>query len=115
MKYNKLIGKLLSSRTSSNNTQVAVALVAGVAVGAVISILFAPSKGSNMRNSIAGKARDLGSEMRDSYRTYRDKMFGNHPQENVEAPEVPHFAHSVPKKRKSDIKTLINEDKGVIS
>lgn len=110
MKYIKLAEKFLSRRSNSTNTQVAIALVAGLAAGAVISILFAPSKGSSLRNSIAGKAKNLGSGVRDSYLNYKDKVFGSHEDdEPAVAPEVPHFTHSIPKKRKSDIKTLVSE------
>jgi gas vesicle protein len=110
MKYIKLAEKFLSRRSNSTNTQVAVALVAGLAAGAVISILFAPSKGSSLRNSIADKAKNLGNGLRNSYIGYKDRIFGTYQDdESAVAPEVPHFTHSVPKKRKSDIKTLVSE------
>ncbi len=37
----------------------AVALITGIAAGAVISLLFAPKKGSESRDLIAGKLNDL--------------------------------------------------------
>jgi len=109
---NKLVERFLSHKSSSNNAQVAIALVAGLAAGAVISILFAPSKGSALRHNIADKAKDLSNGVKGSYLSYRDKILGSHPANAIVEPEVPHFTHSVPKKRKSDIKDLISEAHG---
>ena len=110
MKYNRLIQNFLSQRSNSNNGQVAVALVAGLAAGAIISILFAPSKGSTTRGNIVDKAKNLTNGVRDGYLEYKERLFG-HDDTVVEdvTPEVPHFTHSVTKKRKSDIKQLITE------
>jgi gas vesicle protein len=110
MKYNRLIQNFLSQRSSSNSGQVAVALVAGLAAGAIISILFAPSKGSTTRHNIADRAKSLSNGVKDGYLAYRDRLFGNDaPVEEEATPEVPHFTHTVTKKRKSDIKQLITE------
>jgi gas vesicle protein len=95
MKYRKLVGEFLSQRSNHSNAQVAIALVAGLTAGAVLSILFAPSKGSTTRNGIASKVRNL--------------LTGIHEEETAVVPEVPHFTHTVAKKRKSDIKTLVSE------
>lgn len=109
MKYGKLVGKLLSHRSNQHNTQVAIALIAGLAAGAVISILLAPEKGSTLRGGIAEKAKDFGTGIRDSYSSLRNRVFGEDEQHPEVAPEVPHFTHTVPKKRKSDIKDIITE------
>ena len=109
MRYKKLVEKLFS-QNSNNNAQVAIALVAGLAAGAVISILFAPEKGANTRQNIAKGSRDLGVRLRDSYTSLKDRISGYQEEENeAVAPEVPHFTHTVAKKRKSDIKDLISE------
>ncbi|MGF1923552.1 MAG: YtxH domain-containing protein [Bacteroidia bacterium] len=96
MKYGKLVEKFLSQKSGQHNTQIAVALVAGLAAGAVISILLAPSKGSTFRKGISSRVKDLFS------RDYEE-------QDEAVAPEVPHFTHIPVKKRKSDIKDLISE------
>lgn len=106
MKYEKLISKYLKR---SNGTDVAVAVVAGLAVGAVISILFAPSTGYGTRTSLANKAKDLGNGLRDSYSTLMDKIVGVKNTEEPVAEEMPHFVNKVNKKPKSNIKELINE------
>lgn len=110
MKYGKLIGKILS-RKSSNNGQVAVAIVAGLAAGAVLSILFAPESGKDARKLIRDKAKDLGSSARDTYTTLKNRISGNNFEEHKDdvAPEVPHFVRTPVKKRKSDIRDIIHE------
>ncbi len=110
MNYGKLIDKILSRRSNQNNTQIAVALVAGLAAGAVISILLAPDKGSATRKGIADGARKVGGNLRDSYTNLKSRIIGSQEQEEeAVAPEVPHFTHQVVKKRKSDIKDIISE------
>lgn len=109
MKYKKIIESFLSKGTSNNNAQVAVALVAGLAAGAVISILFAPQKGSDVRNGIAGKAKNLGDCVKDSFASLRTRLMGNEQEEAIQTPEIPHFTHTATKRPKSAIKTLISE------
>lgn len=106
MKYRKLISKYLSNANRDNSAQVAVALVAGLAAGAVISILFAPAKGSELRAGIASRANGIGNSLKESYSSLRDRLMGEEEQVQAEV-EVPHFIHHPVKKRKSDIKDLI--------
>ena len=109
MKYAKLISKL--TKRSNNNGYVAVALVAGLAAGAILSILFAPENGEDTRRKISDKAKDLGNSAKDKYTSFKNKLTGNDFEEHEEdvAPEVPHFVHNVTKKRKSDIRDIIHE------
>lgn len=109
MKYGKLIAKIFAQRSKNNNGQVAVALVAGLAAGAIISILFAPDRGENVRKGIAGKARGLNDGLKNSFSTLKNRILGVEETEETEHAEVPHFKHSVQKKRKSEIKDLIHE------
>ena len=110
MKYRKLIENILSQKSNRNTAQVAVALVAGLAAGAVISILLAPDKGANTRKSIAGKARTLGGTIRNSYATLKDNVLGSEVIEELPVTnEMPHFTHKVTKKAKSDIKSIIDD------
>ena len=110
MKYGKLIEKIISRRSNQNNAQIAVALVAGLAAGAVISILLAPDKGSATRRGLANRTRNIGGSLRDSYTSLKNRILGSEQeQDEAVAPEVPHFTHQVVKKRKSDIKDLISE------
>lgn len=109
MKYGKLISKL--TKRSDNSGYVAVALVAGLAAGAILSILFAPESGEDTRRKISGKAKDLGDAARDKYTSLKNKITGNDFEEHAVdvAPEVPHFVHKVPKRRKSDIKDIVHD------
>lgn len=85
MKYRKLIAQCLAYR-SNNNAQVAVAVIAGMAAGAVISILFAPAQGAETRRMISQKAKDLGDNIKDSYSSIKDKMVGMTALAETEAP-----------------------------
>ncbi|RYG06570.1 MAG: YtxH domain-containing protein [Chitinophagaceae bacterium] len=108
MNYGKLMNKLISRRSHQDNTKIVIALVAGVAVGAVLSILLAPKKGSVTRKDIASRARNVGGNLRDSYASLKNKVMGVREEEaEAVAPEVPHFTHTVTKRRKSDIKSII--------
>ncbi|MDN3585906.1 YtxH domain-containing protein [Pedobacter aquatilis] len=107
MKYRKLIGKYLTHK-SHNNAQIAIALVAGLAAGAVISILFAPDSGTGTRSKIAGGARNLRYGFQDKYNILKEKVFGDEAiVEDIVEHEVPHFKHKVEKKAKSDIKDIL--------
>ena len=107
MKYRKLIGKYLTQK-SDNNVQVALALVAGLAAGAVISVLFAPDSGSGTRGKIAKGARNLGYGFQDKYNLLREKVFGVEAfEEDIVEQEIPNFKHKVAKKPKSDIKDIL--------
>lgn len=109
MNYRKMITKHLIKR-SNNNAQIAIALVAGLAAGAVISVLFAPDSGAGTREKIADKAKDLKYNFQDRYEALRKKVFGV---EAVEADivehEVPHFKHTKTAKKKSDIGELLDD------
>jgi len=107
MKYRKLIGKYLDHR-SNNNAQVALALVAGLAAGAIVSVLFAPDSGAGTRGKIAGGAKNLRYGFQDKYNLLKEKVFGVEAiEEDIVEHEVPHFKQTIQKKPKSDIKELL--------
>lgn len=108
MKYTKLLSKIFDNR-SNNNGQVAVALVAGLAAGAILSILFAPDSGANVRRGIADQARGLGNGIRDGYGRLRDRVVGQQELDEPIATEMPHYTHKVTKRPKSDIKDIVHE------
>ncbi|MET4081376.1 gas vesicle protein [Pedobacter sp. UYP30] len=110
MKYRKLIGNCMHKK-SDDNLKVALALVAGIAVGAIVSVLFAPNKGENTREKIADKAKDLQYGIKDKYNLLREKVFGVDAIEEDIENEVPHFVHKNVKKAKSDIKNVVEETK----
>jgi gas vesicle protein len=49
----------------SDNSKIVVALLAGVAVGAALGILFAPERGSETRDRLGKALKDLGDTIKD--------------------------------------------------
>ncbi len=49
-------------------------LLAGVAIGAVLGILFAPEKGSETRKKIAKKSKESLGDLKDKYNDALDKL-----------------------------------------
>jgi len=72
MKLNKLLSKCTRQHTDSSMP--IVALLAGLAVGAVVGLLFAPEKGADIRGKISDKAGDLASSVKDKIQTVKEKL-----------------------------------------
>jgi gas vesicle protein len=49
----------------NDNTKVVVALLAGLAAGAALGLLFAPEKGSETRDKLSQSLKDLGDSIKD--------------------------------------------------
>ena len=54
--------------------KVVLALLAGVAAGAVLGILFAPEKGSETRKKLSGKGNDLKESMKEQFNQFLDDI-----------------------------------------
>ncbi|WP_432710952.1 YtxH domain-containing protein [Pedobacter sp.] len=72
MKLNKLLSKCTRQHTDSSMP--IVALLAGLAVGAVVGVLFAPEKGADVRGKISDKAGDLASSVKDKIQSVKEKL-----------------------------------------
>jgi gas vesicle protein len=72
MNYKKLLNDQLDSHT--DKTPVVVALLAGLAVGAALGVLFAPASGTETRDLIADKSKDLADSAKDKLQTYKEKV-----------------------------------------
>ena len=72
MKYKKLLSNCTSS--GSDSSKAIVALLAGLAVGAVLGVLFAPSSGEETRGLIADKADALKEDLKDKYQAVKDRV-----------------------------------------
>lgn len=51
-----------------NSSKVLLALLGGVALGALVGVLLAPDKGSETRKKIKEKAKDLSDKAKDKFR-----------------------------------------------
>lgn len=56
----------------NDNGKIVTALLAGLAAGAVLGLLFAPDKGSETRDKISDSLSDLGDELKER----ADEQFG---------------------------------------
>jgi gas vesicle protein len=70
--YKKVAKRFIKDNSSlfkkdTNNNQAVVALVAGLALGAVFSILFAPKKGNVTRRFISKKSKNAYSTLKEKY------------------------------------------------
>lgn len=83
MNYKKLINNHLSDLkgSSSNKTEAVIGLLAGLAVGAVLGILFAPDSGKKTRERISDKALDLADNAKDGLYSVKDKW--NNGKDNI--------------------------------
>lgn len=56
------------------NKSLIIGVLGGVAVGALLGILFAPAKGTDTRKKIAKKGKDLKDNLKDTASKYADKF-----------------------------------------
>jgi gas vesicle protein len=54
--------------------KVILGVLAGVAIGAALGVLFAPDKGWNTRKRISKKAEDLTEDIRDKFEEFLDSI-----------------------------------------
>ncbi len=109
MKLKKLLSACSSYKTDS--TMPVVALLAGLAVGAVVGILFAPQSGENTRGKIADKAGDLAETFKDKVQRVKNKLHaeGNDAAQNTDKilNEVKKKAANKLHKAKEEVKSKI--------
>lgn len=60
----------------NDNTKVVVALLAGLAAGAALGILFAPEKGSETRDKLSESLKNLGDSIKETAAAEIDKLVG---------------------------------------
>lgn len=69
MDYRKAISDRFKSKTNSGSTAtIALALIGGIAVGALASLLLAPQSGEETRGMIRDKTKDLTGNLKDKLR-----------------------------------------------
>ena len=60
----------------NDNTKVVVALLAGLAAGAALGILFAPDKGTETRDKLSESLKNLGDSIKETAATEIDNLVG---------------------------------------
>jgi gas vesicle protein len=60
----------------NDNTKVVVALLAGLAAGAALGILFAPEKGTETRDKLSESLANLGDTIKETAAAEIDKLVG---------------------------------------
>lgn len=60
----------------NDNSKVVVALLAGLAAGAALGLLFAPEKGSDTRDRLGESLKDLGDSIKEKAATEIDNLSG---------------------------------------
>ncbi|HTI60510.1 YtxH domain-containing protein [Mucilaginibacter sp.] len=60
----------------SDNSKVVVALLAGLAAGAALGILFAPEKGTETRDKLTDSLKKLGDSIRETAASEIDNLVG---------------------------------------
>lgn len=71
----------------NDNTRIAIALISGIAAGAVFGILFAPGKGTDTRNQISESAGEIAELLKDklefgveAVKTIKNKLYEKAPE-----------------------------------
>jgi gas vesicle protein len=62
------------SKSSSNNSNVLIAAVIGLAAGAILGILLAPERGADTRTNLSNSLSGFGNTVRDKARQSADKF-----------------------------------------
>jgi gas vesicle protein len=82
--------------------KVLLGVLAGVAVGAVLGVLFAPDKGWNTRKRILKKGEDITEDLRDKFEELLDSL-------SVKADEVKEDISDFSEKSKSKSKSRVGK------
>ncbi|MGZ3754842.1 MAG: YtxH domain-containing protein [Mucilaginibacter sp.] len=75
IRYNS-IKQLKNYTNMKDNTKVVIALLAGVAAGAALGILFAPDKGNETRDKLSESLKNLGDSIRETAANEIDNLVG---------------------------------------
>jgi gas vesicle protein len=72
----KTISQLKNYTIMNDNTKVVVALLAGLAAGAALGILFAPESGSETRDKLTESLKNLGDSIKETAANEIDNLVG---------------------------------------
>jgi gas vesicle protein len=91
-----------------NSGKILLGVLAGLAAGALIGVLFAPKKGSDTRKKIAQKGENYAESLKEKFNEFLDNV-SEKSQEVKE--EMTHFADKVKSKAedvKKDVKSAVS-------
>ncbi len=71
-----------------NTSKVLIALGAGLAIGGLLGVLFAPDKGVNTRHKIAENGKKLADQLKSKFKAGKEKMEEKLSRVNGELEEV---------------------------
>lgn len=78
MNYKKAISDRFKNKSGhSSALAISLALVGGIAVGAVVSLLFAPQSGEETRGMIADKTKGLTQGMKERMKSVKEHLHAN--------------------------------------
>ncbi len=58
----------------NNTSKILIAIAAGVAAGAIVGILFAPDKGSEIRSKVNEQGKNIADDLKDKFRKGKEKF-----------------------------------------
>lgn len=88
-----------------NSGKILLSLLAGVAIGGIAGILFAPQKGARTRKLIAKKSDEYADSLKEQFDEFIDSISGKYDQVQE---EVSDFAEEM-KSKVSDVKAKVED------
>ena len=79
---------IANSKKMKNTSKILIALGAGMAIGGVLGVLFAPDKGENTRNKIAESGKKLTDQFKRKVKEGKEKLEEQMSRMNGELEEV---------------------------
>ena len=91
-----------------NSGKVLLAVLAGIAVGALLGVLFAPDKGSETRKKITTKGEDYADELKEKFDEFLDTISEKYEKAKEDVSDFTEKAHAKADELKKDLKTVKN-------
>jgi gas vesicle protein len=85
--------------------KVVLGVLAGVAAGAILGILFAPAKGSDTRKNICKKGEDYTDAIKDKFNEFIEEISGKFDKVKEDVSEFAEQAQTKAEEVKNDVKT----------